>query len=75
MANTENRRLVIPLFIFLGMMAVGINTINRGIASHEIWRVVISVVPMLMFTTATGMILYRARYHNKSSSEDGETLK
>lgn len=59
-----------PLLIFIGMVAVGVNTINKAIASHQTWRIIISVIPTLMFSAATILVIMKYKYQDKESSEE-----
>jgi len=70
MATPENRKLIFPLMIFIGMVAVGVNTINKAISSHQTWRLIIAVIPTLMFSAATILVIMQYKYHNKESEEE-----
>lgn len=70
MPTPENRKLIFPLMIFIGMVAVGVNTINRAIESHQTWRVIIAVIPTIMFSAATILVIMKYKYHDKESEEE-----
>ncbi|AMR30900.1 hypothetical protein A0256_05405 [Mucilaginibacter sp. PAMC 26640] len=70
MATPENRKLIFPLMIFIGMVAVGVNTINKAINSHQTWRLIIAVIPTLMFSAATILVIMQYKYHHKESEEE-----
>jgi|GEM_PF-3399222 hypothetical protein len=70
MPSTENRKLIIPMMIFIGMVAVGVNTINRAIASHQTWRLIIAVIPTIMFSAATILVIMKYKYHDKEQEEE-----
>lgn len=70
MPTQENRKLFFPLLIFIGMVAVGVNTINKAIASHQTWRLVIAVIPTIMFSAATILVIMKYKYGSKESEEE-----
>jgi hypothetical protein len=72
MATPENRKLIFPLMIFIGMVAVGVNTINKAIDSHQTWRLVIAVIPTLMFSAATILVIMKYKYESKEHEESSE---
>ena len=42
--SVDNKKLIIPYFIAVGFVAVSINSIARGIANHETWRIIIASI-------------------------------
>jgi uncharacterized membrane protein YadS len=72
MATPENRKLIIPLMIFIGMVAVGVNTINKAIDSHQTWRLIIAVIPTIMFSAATILVIMKYKYESKEHEEGSE---
>ncbi|OOQ57590.1 hypothetical protein [Mucilaginibacter pedocola] len=72
MATPENRKLIFPMLIFIGMVAVGVNSINRAIDSHQTWRLVISVIPTLMFSAATILVIMKYKYESKNHEESSD---
>jgi predicted membrane channel-forming protein YqfA (hemolysin III family) len=72
MATPENRKLIVPLMIFIGMVAVGVNSINKAIDSHQTWRLVIAVIPTLMFSAATILVIMKYKYEDKAHEESSE---
>lgn len=72
MATPENRKLIVPLMIFIGMVAVGVNSINKAIDSHQTWRLVVAVIPTLMFSAATILVIMKYKYQHKEQEEGSE---
>lgn len=72
MATPENRKLIVPLMIFIGMVAVGINTINKAIDSHQTWRLIIAIIPTIMFSAATILVIMKYKYGSKEQEESSE---
>ena len=70
MTTPENRKLVIPLMIFIGMVAVGVNTIDRAIESHQTWRLIIAIIPTILFSAATILVIMQYKYQHKESEEE-----
>ncbi|MFI5161707.1 MAG: hypothetical protein ACHQHN_10550 [Sphingobacteriales bacterium] len=40
--DSVRKKLIIPFFIFLGMMVVNLNSLIRGIEKHEAWRIAVA---------------------------------
>jgi len=63
----KNTALVIPFIIFLGFIAVSINSLFRGIDHHETWRVVIASVSGLFFVAFAALVTYQLIKNNKAA--------
>jgi hypothetical protein len=50
----------------------GVNTINKAIDSHQTWRLVIAVIPTLMFSAATILVIMKYKYESKEHEESSE---
>lgn len=60
------------MMIFIGMVAVGVNTINKAIESHQTWRLIIAVIPTIMFSAATILVIMKYKYQDKEQEENSE---
>ena len=52
------KKLITPNLIFLGFIAVSINSLFKGIEHHETWRIVSSVAGGLIFVGFVGLSIY-----------------
>lgn len=67
MEKTPRQKLLPSLFIFIGMIAVGINSIIKGIDQHETWRIVLAAISVLMFAIGIALIFIYTKKTHKAS--------
>lgn len=67
MEKTPRQKLLPSLFIFIGMIAVGINSIIKGIDQHETWRIVLALVSVVMFAIGIALIFIYTKKQEKAS--------
>lgn len=67
MEKTPRQKLLPSLFIFIGMIAVGINSIIKGIDQHETWRIVLASVSVVMFAIGIALIFIYTKKQEKAS--------
>jgi protein-S-isoprenylcysteine O-methyltransferase Ste14 len=51
------KKLVIPFIVFLGFVAINVNSLANGIANHQTWRIVVAGVSLVFFLIAIKYIL------------------
>ncbi|WP_094569189.1 hypothetical protein [Mucilaginibacter xinganensis] len=64
---STRKKLITPNIIFLGFIAVSINSLFKGIEHHETWRIVSSVVGGLIFVGFVGLSIYTAIKQEKTT--------
>jgi hypothetical protein len=58
MEKDIRKKLVIPFIVFLGFIAVSVNSIYRGIVQHETWRIIMASVAGAVFVAFVVLIVY-----------------
>jgi hypothetical protein len=67
MEKTPRQKLLPSLFIFVGMIAIGINSVIKGIDQHQTWRIVIASVSVVMFAAGIVLIIIHTKKQEKAS--------
>ena len=52
------KKLIIPFLFFIGAIVVSINSICKGIAHHETWRIVLASIGAAAFVAFVVLIVY-----------------
>ena len=52
------KKLIIPFLFFIGAIVVSINSICKGIAGHETWRIVMASIAGAAFIAFVVLIVY-----------------
>jgi len=69
MDKTLRQRLVIPFIVFIVMIGVDANSLLKGIAQHENWRIIIASISGLGFLTALVIVLLKSKNTSQSAEE------
>ncbi|MBD1385595.1 hypothetical protein IDJ75_09930 [Mucilaginibacter rigui] len=67
MEKTPRQKLLPSLFIFIGMIIIGINSIIKGIDQHETWRIVLASISVVMFAIGIALIFIYTKKQEKAS--------
>jgi putative effector of murein hydrolase LrgA (UPF0299 family) len=70
MGKDLKKKTVIPLITFLGFIAISINSLFKGIARHQTWRIVLSSVGGLFFTILTVALVYTVLKYKKENTKE-----
>lgn len=68
MEKTPRQKLLPSLFIFTGMIAIGINSIIKGVDQHQTWRIVLASVSVVMFAIGIVLIFIYTKKQEKASA-------
>lgn len=68
MEKTPRQKLLPSLFIFIGMITIGINSIIKGIDQHETWRIVLASISVVMFAIGIALIFIYTKKQEKASA-------
>jgi putative effector of murein hydrolase LrgA (UPF0299 family) len=70
MEKVLKKKTVIPFITFLGFIAISINSLFKGIARHQTWRIVLSSVGGLIFTILTVALVYTVLKYKKENTKE-----
>jgi hypothetical protein len=59
---------VMPFIVFMGFIAVSINSIFKGIDQHETWRIVTASAGGLIFISLTILLAVAVYKNNKTAA-------
>jgi predicted membrane channel-forming protein YqfA (hemolysin III family) len=68
MEKSPAKKLLPSLFIFIGMITVGVNSIIKGIDQHQTWRIVLASISVVMFAIGIILIIIYAKKAQKVSA-------
>ncbi|MDB4921311.1 hypothetical protein [Mucilaginibacter sp.] len=70
MEKDLKKKTVIPFIIFLGFIAISINSLFKGIARHQTWRIVLASVGGLFFIVLAVMLVYTVLKYKKGDTKE-----
>jgi hypothetical protein len=68
MEKAPRQKLLPSLFICIGMMTIGINSIIKGVDQHQTWRIVVASISVAMFAAGVVLILLYTKKQEKASA-------
>jgi arginine exporter protein ArgO len=68
MERTPRQKLLPSLLIFIAMIALGINSIIKGIDQHQTWRIISASAGVTMFAAGVVLIFVHTKKQEKASA-------
>jgi hypothetical protein len=73
--SDDNKKLIIPYFIAVGFVAISINSIAKGIATHETWRIVVASIGGSFFAGVVVLLALRLIRNIRRSRNKSRPMK